>query len=135
MAMKDMFSYMGAREVLRKQFASGDSTTPEESTELDTLGFNSVTFVIAGKVSADEDPVMNFTLKHSDDNVDYEDVPEDQMMVSAPLSYEAPVQKVGYIGGRRYVKLVAAMSAALSTATIDTTAVAVMLRPAIAPVA
>ena len=135
MAMKDMFSYMGAREVLRKQFASGDSTTPEESTELDTLGFNSVTFVIAGKVSADEDPVMNFTLKHSDDNVDYVDVPEDQMMVSAPLSYEAPVQKVGYIGGRRYVKLVAAMSAALSTATIDTTAVAVMLRPAIAPVA
>lgn len=135
MAMKDMFSYMGAREVLRKQFASGDSTTPEESTELDTLGFNSVTFVIAGKVSADEDPVMNFTLKHSDDNVDYEDVPEDQMMVSAPLSYEAPIQKVGYIGGRRYVKLVAAMSAALSTATIDTTAVAVMLRPAIAPVA
>lgn len=135
MAMKDMFSYMGAREVLRKQFASGDSTTPEESTELDTLGFNSVTFVIAGKVSADEDPVMNFTLKHSDDNVDYVDVPEDQMMVSAPLSYEAPVQKVGYIGGRRYVKLVATMSAALSTATIDTTAVAVMLRPAIAPVA
>lgn len=135
MAMKDMFSYMGAREVLRKQFASGDSTTPEESTELDTLGFNSVTFVIAGKVSEDEDPVMNFTLKHSDDNVDYEDVPEDQMMVSAPLSYEAPIQKVGYIGGRRYVKLVAAMSAALSAATIDTTAVAVMLRPAIAPVA
>lgn len=135
MAMKDMFSYMGAREVLRKQFASGDSTTPEESTELDTLGFNSVTFVIAGKVSADEDPVMNFTLKHSDDNVDYEDVPEDQMIVSAPLSYEAPIQKVGYIGGRRYVKLVATMSAALSSATIDTTAVAVMLRPAIAPVA
>lgn len=135
MAMKDMFSYMGAREVLRKQFASGDSTTPEESTELDTLGFNSVTFVIAGKVSADEDPVMNFTLKHSDDNVDYEDVPEDQMMVSAPLSYEAPIQKVGYIGGRRYVKLVATMSAALSSATIDATAVAVMLRPAIAPVA
>lgn len=135
MAMKDTFSYMGAREVLRKQFASGDSTTPEESTELDTLGFNSVTFVIAGKVSTDEDPVMNFTLKHSDDNVDYEDVPEDQMMVSAPLSYEAPVQKVGYIGGRRYVKLVAAMSDALSSATIDATAVAVMLRPAIAPVA
>lgn len=135
MAMKDMFSYMGAREVLRKQFSSSDSTTPEESTELDTLGFNSVTFVIAGKVSADEDPVMNFTLKHSDDNVDYEDVPEDQMMVSAPLSYEAPVQKVGYIGGRRYVKLVATMSEALSSATIDATAVAVMLRPAIAPVA
>lgn len=135
MAMKDMFSYMGAREVLRKQFASTDSTTPEASTELDTLGFNSVTFVIAGDVSADEDPVMNFTLKHSDDNVEYEDVPEDQMMVSAPLSYEAPVQKVGYIGGRRYVKLVAAMSAALNSATIDATAVAVMLRPAIAPVA
>lgn len=135
MAMKDMFSYMGAREVLRKQFTSSESTTPEESTELDTLGFNSVTFVIAGKVSADEDPVMNFTLKHSDDNVDYEDVPEDQMMVSAPLSYEAPVQKVGYIGGRRYVKLVAAMSEALSSATIDATAVAVMLRPTIAPVA
>ena len=67
--------------------------------------------------------------------MDYVDVPEDQMMVSAPLSYEAPVQKVGYIGGRRYVKLVATMSAALSTATIDATAVAVMLRPAIAPVA
>lgn len=135
MAMKDMFSYMGAREVMRKQFAASDATTPAESTGLDTLGFNSVTFVVAGKVSADEDPVMKFTLKHSDDNVDYVDVPEDQMMVSAPLSYEAPVQKVGYIGGRRYVKLVATMSSALSTATIDTTAVAVMLRPAIAPVA
>lgn len=135
MAMKDMFSYMGAREALRKQFTSSDSTTSAESTGLDTLGFNSVTFVIAGKVSADEDPVMNFTLKHSDDNVEYEDVPEDQMMVSAPLSYEAPIQKVGYIGGRRYVKLVAAMSEALSSATIDATAVAVMLRPAIAPVA
>ena len=135
MAMKDMFSYMGAREVMRKKFAASDATTPAESTRLDTLGFNSVTFVVAGKVSADEDPVMNFTLKHSDDNVNYVDVPEDQMMVSAPLSYEASVQKVGYIGGRRYVKLVATMSAALSTATIDTTAVAVMLRPAIAPVA
>ena len=135
MAMKDMFSYMGAREVLRKKFAASDSTTPAESTGLDTLGFDSVTFVVAGKVSADEDPVMNFTLKHSDDNVSYVDVPEDQMMVSDPLSYEAPIQKVGHIGGRRYVKLVATMSGALSSATIDTTAVAVMLRPAIAPVA
>ena len=58
MAMKDMFSYMGAREVMRKQFAASDATTPTESTGLDTLGFNSVTFIVAGKVSADEDPVM-----------------------------------------------------------------------------
>ena len=135
MAMKDMFSYIGAREALRKQFASGDSTTPEEGTAIDTIGFNSVTFIISGKVSADEDPVMNFTLKHSDDDSLYEDVPEDQMMISAPLSYEAPIQKVGYIGGRRYVKLVAAMSSALSSATIDATAIAVMQRPAVAPVA
>ena len=53
MAMKDMFSYMGAREVMRKKFAASDATTPAESTGLDTLGFNSVTFVVAGKVSAD----------------------------------------------------------------------------------
>lgn len=134
MAMKDMMNYMGAREAMRKQFSSSDSTTPEEGTAIDTLGFNSVTFVVAGKVSADEDPVMNFTLKHSDTDSDYEEVPEHQMLVSAPLSYEAPIQKVLYCGGRRYVKLVATMSSALSSATIDTTAIAVMLSPTIAPV-
>lgn len=135
MSMKDSFTYIGAREVMRKQFASGDSTTPNESESIDTFGFNAVTIVVAGKVSADEDPVMNFTLKHSDNDVDFENVPENQMMVSAPLSYEAPIQKIGYVGGRRYIKLVAAMSAALTSATIDVVGIAVMERPDIAPVA
>lgn len=133
--MKDNFTYIGAREMLRKQFASSDATTPVQSEALDTLGFNAVTIVVAGKMSANEAPVMNFALKHSDDGSEYVDVPENQMMISAPLSYEAPVQKIGYFGGRRYVKLVATMSSALSTATIDAVGIAVMERPDVAPVA
>ena len=131
--MKDKFTYIGAREVLRKQFTSSDSTNPVEAdTAVDTLGFDALTFVIAGKFAGSDSAVMNFTVKHSDDNSEFTDAQENQFMVSAPLSYEAPIQKVGYIGGRRYVKLVATMSKAL-TQNLDITGIAVMEAPAVAP--
>lgn len=139
--MKDMATYMGVRPAFKKSVASGDATNAitdgDNTTPIDTLGFDSMTFAVTGKWSAtDGDKKMMFEVWHGDDSgslVRCED--HDMTNPHVALTYAAPTAKVGYIGGRRYVQLRPKMSEALGSATIDTVAMAILLRPQIAPTA
>lgn len=134
MAMKDIFPTTDARLALSKAFASGDGTKAVEGNVIDIYGFNSVLFVVSGEYAATDTAEIVLSVMHSDDNVDFVAAEGDYIVgPSAAISGEAPVQKVGYVGARRYVKLVATPSAAAGT-TIKVTAHAILQSPALSPV-
>lgn len=134
MAMKDIFATTDARLAFSKAFASSDGTTATEGNVVDIAGFNAALFTVTAEYAATDTAQIVLSVKHSDDNVTFEDAEGDYIIgPSAALSGEAPVQKVGYIGARRYVKLVATPSAAAGT-TITVVGHAILQRPAVSPV-
>lgn len=134
MAMKDIFPTTDARLALSKAFASSDGTTAAEGNVIDILGFNAVLFVVTGEYAATDAAEITLSVMHSDDNVDFTAAEDDYIVgPSANVSGDAPVQKIGYVGARRYVQLVATPSAAAGT-TINVVSHAILQRPAVAPV-
>lgn len=85
---------------------------------IDTLGYNSVLFVATGAGAG----ALTLSVKHGDTATDLEDALEDCLIHEASDS-TATTQKLGYIGGRRYVQLVGA-----------TAGVVIMQRPNVMPV-
>jgi hypothetical protein len=104
----------------------------ETSSAIDLQGYESAEVVIhvgAGGITFDSDNKVEFKLTHSDNNSDYAAVDEDDVegidsvgtggiihsLIAAHAS--ATVTEVGYIGGKRYLKLHADFSGTHGTAT------------------
>lgn len=138
MAMKDTYSYTGPRLAAFKAFNAAAGTTAFAGSAIDTLGFNSVLFAVAANYSATDTATYTLSVQDSDDNSTFTAVDDDKFIIgpSAPLSGAANVQKIGYIGARRYVKLVVTPSdAATSTNVITVSALAILQSPEIMPTA
>lgn len=137
MSMKDTYNYTGVRLGAFKAFAAADSTTAYTGSAIDTSGFNSVMFSVTANYSAADTATYGLSITHSDNGTDYESATGNFIIgPSAALSGSANVQKIGYIGGRKYVKLVVTPSAAAtSTNVITVVGHAILSNPALMPVA
>ena len=137
MAMKDTFNYTGVKLAGAKVFANADSTTAYTGSAVDLSGFNSALFSVTGVYSAVDAATYTLSLTHSDDGSTYTAATGDFIVgPSAVISGAANVQKIAYIGSKRYVKLVVTPSAAAtSTNTITVTGHAILQNPGLMPVA
>lgn len=136
MAMKDTYNYTSPALAGSKVFANADGTTAYTGSAIDMLGFNSLVITASAVYSAADAATYTLSLTHSDDNSSYEAATGDYIIgPSAALSGSATVQKIGYVGGRRYVKLVVTPSAAAtSTTTVTVTGHAIRQNPGLMPV-
>lgn len=128
--MRDLYSNIGVVQALAPavKTASGDGTA------IDTLGFNSVAFVVnTGAIAGDGD--FGVKVQESDTATPGEFTDADASVVdsNAPATLEAnSTHKLGYRGFKRYVRI--ALTKAGGT-SIAAGAVAVLGNPADAPVA
>ncbi|CAH1658684.1 conserved hypothetical protein [Hyphomicrobiales bacterium] len=128
---RDGFSRIDAAYAIEPATLSADSTPAtvdmkgaRRATLLLGIGAGGITFTGTNKIE--------FVLTHSDDNVTYTPVVADDLIVDAlaPASITdgvvraliaahaaATLQKVGYIGGKRYLKLLADFSGTHGTGT------------------
>ena len=136
MAMKDTYNRTSPALAGSKVFANADGTTAYTGAAIDMLGFNSLVITASAVYSAADAATYTLSLTHSDDNSTYEAATGDYIIgPSAALSGSATVQKIGYVGGRRYVKLVVTPSAAAtSTTTVTVTGHAIRQNPGLMPV-
>ena len=97
-------------------------------TAFDIQGFNSVTIVVTGDGATGETTIG---ISHSDDNSTFTDVGELDTTSAIPkVTNAAPVQKVGYIGAKRYVKVTLS-----GDGSATATAQAILGRPDLMPTA
>ena len=137
MSMNDTYNYTGVRLGAYKAFAAADGTTAFTGSAIDTSGFNSVMFSVSANYSAVDAATYALSITHSDDGTTYTAATGDFIIgSSAALSGSANVQKIGYIGGRKYVKLVVTPSAAATSTNVMTiVGHAILSNPALMPVA
>lgn len=135
MAMKDIFNTTDVRLAFSDSIAAADSTNDLAGNVIDIAGFNAVLFSVSAEYSATSAVTLKLSVLHSDDNVTFTAAEGDYVIYGADISETANVGKIGYIGARRYVKLVVKASEALASAvTVDTKGHAILQRPAVAPV-
>lgn len=108
-------------------------TDAENGAAIDLRGFNSATIVVqTGAIAGAGD--FGFKLQHSNttDNGDFIDVPAIDLLGIAPAAEMAAssVYRIGYVGSRRYVRVVTIDNGGTSVAI---GAVAVLSHPAVAP--
>ena len=137
MAMKDTFHYTGVKLAGSKVFANADGTTAYTGSAIDLSGFNSALFSVTGVCSTTDAATYTLSLTHSDDVSPYATATGDFIVARpAAVSGAANVQKIAYIGSKRYVKLtVTPSAAATSTNTITVTGHAILQNPGLMPVA
>jgi len=117
--------------------ALGPSTLSADNTPaaIDLRGYRKATLILAigvGGITFDGTNKIEYKLTHSSDNVTYTDVTEDDIVTDsfAPATitsgiiraltaaHAAPTaQKLGYIGGKRYVKLLSDFAGTHGTGT------------------
>ena len=128
--MRDLFSNIGTAQAIVPAVKSAAA----DGTVIDTLGFNSVAFVVnTGAVAGDGD--YGLTVQESDTTTggDFTDADASVIDTNAPATLEASsTYKVGYRGFKRYVRLQLTKAGGTSIAA---GAVAVLGNPADAPVA
>lgn len=145
-------------KVVQHVAAAAITATNTPSSGVDTAGFSSIEFLIAvgvvTNIANSPQPTWAFKLQESDSaSADFTDVTDDDMVlvgsakspVAAPnastgvfltiddAAEDAQVYRVGYIGNKRYVRVVA--TAANTPGSTPYAVVAVLGHPAIAPTA
>jgi hypothetical protein len=130
MAQKDLASRVALAQAIGPATIDAD-TTPAA---IDLAGFQSAAIAIAvgvGGITFTTSNKIEFTLQHSDDNSSYADVTVDDINgKDAPATVtsgivkaltaehaSADVSEIGYIGGKRYLKLKADFSGTHGTGT------------------
>lgn len=123
-----------------KAFAYASRTASANGEIIDTRGFDSLTFVIqlATVTTADATNFFTFTLQHGDDSglSDAATVTAATGLLGSNLvvndtALSDTIGMIGYVGGKRYVRLVATETL---TASAAWSAVAMQNRPHVAPV-
>ncbi|AWK85035.1 hypothetical protein [Azospirillum thermophilum] len=142
--MRDMYSNVAVVEAIAPSVYTAD-TTPAS---IDLAGFNAATIVMsigAGGITFTNSNKIEFVLTHSDDDTTYTNVTASDLLgvtsvsngiVKALTAAKAAsdVTKIGYVGGRRYLKLLADFSGTHGTGT-GISAVVVKGHPAVYPTA
>lgn len=142
--MHDQYNKLGLKVLLPSATYSADNTPAA----VDISGFGAVTLAISvgvGGITFTTSNKIEFKLTHSDDNSTYTDVEQDHVLGATVASggivkslvaahATADVTKVGYIGGKKYLKLLADFSGTHGTGT-PLGAVAVCELPDFQPVA
>jgi hypothetical protein len=130
MAQKDLASRISLVQAIGPAVLAAD-TTPSA---IDLVGFQGAALAIAvgvGGITFDATNKIEFTLQHSDDDSSYADVTVDDINgKDAPATVtsgivkaltaahaSANVSEIGYIGGKRYLKLKADFSGTHGTGT------------------
>lgn len=119
--MRDLYSNIGFAVAIDAAALSADNTPAA----VDLLGFDSAVIAIhvgVGGITFTGTNKIEFKLTHSNDNVTYDAVTVDDVQGLASVGTggiikslitahaAADVTKVGYVGGRRYLKLLADFS-------------------------
>lgn len=142
--MKDMHSDVQVAQLLPAAAYDADNTPAA----LDLKGFNACEIVLAigaGGITFSGTNKVEFKLTHSDDNVTYADVADADILGKTGISSgiikslvaahaSAAAYRFGYIGGKRYLKLLADFGGTHGTAT-PLAALALLGHPQVAPVA
>jgi hypothetical protein len=120
--------------------AAVTDNTPIVSSIIDRLGFNSLAILIAMGDLADTNATFAVTMEHGDEaNLsDTAAVPAELLSGTLALAgftytHDNKTRKVGYVGGKRYVRLT--ITPAGNTGNAFVSAVAVLGHPASAPTA
>lgn len=142
--MKDLYSNIGLATLIPAAEYDADNTPAA----VDLRGFNSAVIALSigvGGITFSGSNKIEFKLTHSDNNSDYSAVTAADVQGVASVGEggiikaliaahaSASVTKVGYVGGKRYLKLLADFSGTHGTAT-PLSAVAILGEPAKAPV-
>lgn len=142
--MRDLISNIGLAIAIPPAVYAADNTPAA----VDLLGFASAAIVVevgVGGITFSGTNKVEFKLTHSDDNVTYDAVTDDDVqgvtvdsggiVRSLVAAHAAPsVVKVGYVGNRRYLKLLADFSGTHGTGT-PISALVIKGNPADRPVA
>ena len=143
--MKDMHSGTKAIVAIAAANLDADNTPPA----VDLQGFNAAEIILSigvGGITFTNTNKCEFVLTHSDDDATYEAVTIDDVLGVAAVAdggivkaltsahATASVYRFGYVGGKRYIKLLADFSGAHGSGT-PISAVAVLGEPYDAPVA
>jgi len=140
----DIHSDMDVKNVFGPVAMSADNTP----VAIDLQGYHAAEIVLGvgiGGITFSGTNKIEFKLTHSDDNVSYAAVTEDDMLGVVPASggiikslieehAAAAKYRYGYRGGKRYLKLLADFSGTHGAAT-PLSAEVVAMRPEVAPVA
>lgn len=126
--MKDMHSDLSVASAIDAATLTADSTP----TAIDLRGYDAVEIVLAigaGGITFTSSNKIEFKLTHSDDDPTYEPVTESDVLgveaigtggvIKALVAAhaQAGVYRCGYVGGKRYLKLLAAFSGTHGTGT------------------
>lgn len=112
--------------------APATRTASANGSTIDTQGYDTITLVVI--VGSYTDGTHLGVLQHSDDGTTWSDVEAaDQLGALSAIAAANQVQRVGYRGGRRYVRGRLVVSGATSGAV--SAAVVLRGRPSVAPVA
>ena len=105
MAQKDLKSLISGVEVFVPE---APGTSAVEGAGVDLQGFESCTFLLQSVASA----AGTFTVKESDDNITFTNaVAADVLGTQGAALSNTDVQKIGYIGGKRYATIELDLSA------------------------
>jgi len=129
--MKDMHSNIKAVAAI----APAVKTDAEDGAAIDLLGFRSAEIVVnTGALVGAGDFGFKIQHSHTATGGDFVDAPATDLLGTPPAAAmtAASVYRVGYVGSRRYVRVVTIDNGGTSLAI---SAVAVLGNPAIAPVA
>lgn len=126
--MKDMHSDLSVASAIDAATLATDNTPAA----IDLRGFDAAEIVLAigaGGITFSSSNKIEFKLTHSDDDATYEPVTESDVLgveaigtggvIKALVAAhaQAGVYRFGYVGGKRYVKLLAAFSGTHGTGT------------------
>lgn len=142
--MKDIYSNVAVVEAIAPAVYTADNTPGA----IDLAGYNAAMISLhigVGGITFSSTNKIEFVLTHSDDNSTYANVTADDLLgvdsvsggiVKALVAAQAAadVTRIGYKGGKRYLKLLADFSGTHSTGT-PIEAVVILGHPEIYPVA
>ncbi len=136
--MKDLASNIDVKRVISP--VSVADNTAQVGQIIDRRGFDSVTFLIATGSVADADTTFTVLLEESDDSgmsggnaVADADLIGTEALAGFQFDDDNECRKLGYVGGKRYLRLTITPANNASAALLA--AVAVLGHPALAPTA
>jgi len=137
--MRDLANHLTVKRAISPAAAVTDNTA-FVSQIIDRAGYESLMFAIATGSLADADATFTALVEHSDNSNFSESaaVPDSQLTgteadASFTFAADDATRKIGYVGGKRYVRLT--ITPAANTGNAFVAAVAILSHPRFAPAA
>lgn len=137
--MRDLANHLTVRRAISPAAAVADNT-PFVSQIIDRAGFEALMFAIATGALADADATFTTLVEHGDaaNLSDAAAVPDSQLTgteaaASFTFAHDDATRKIGYVGGKRYVRLT--ITPAGNSGNAFVAALAILSHPRFAPAA